>query len=77
MTVETLRQRATTTLGQPTDRLDAKALYELVKTRLEAERTAFMEAHCGGGTLTLNALLDMEMQIREKLFNIPRVPIKA
>lgn len=75
--LETLRQRAATTLGKPTDGLDAKALYELVKTSLDAERTAFLAAHCGGGTLTLNALLDMEMQIREKIFNIPRVPIKA
>ncbi len=81
MTVETvlenLRQRAATTLGKATEGLDAKALYELVKTSLEAERAAFIAAHRSGSTLTLNALLDIEMQIREKIFNVPRVPIKA
>jgi hypothetical protein len=72
-----LRTRVGALLNQPTDALDAQALHTLVKTQISAEHEARRQAHGAGSTLTLNALLDIELQIRTKVFGLPRESIKS
>jgi len=72
-----LRSSAASLLAQPTAALDAPALQALIQTGIEQQRALRREAKGGGSTLTLNALLDLDMQLRTKVFGIPRETVKS
>lgn len=65
--IQALRQQVASLLEQPTDDLDAAALYALVKTGIEHELQKRAQTHGGSAILTLNGLLAIERQMREQL----------
>ncbi|HEX5354808.1 MAG TPA: hypothetical protein VFW93_01225 [Aquabacterium sp.] len=75
--VQDIRVQLGQLLGKPTDNLDPKALQALVQEGIEAERAARRAAHGGGSTMALNALLNFDLLIRTKVFNLPREQIRA
>jgi hypothetical protein len=71
-----IRSKVETVLKQHTADLDPQTVHAMVKSGIDAELQARREAQGGGSTLTLNALLDLEMQLRTKVFGLKRETIK-
>ncbi len=71
-----LRARVGGLMAQPADGLDAESLFTMVRNGIAAERAKRQETKGAGSTLTLNGLLDVEMQIHTKVFKLPRPEIK-
>lgn len=71
-----LRDQAATWLDQPPADLDPPALMTLLKSGISAERDKRAQAAGGGSTLTLNALLDIELKLHTQVFGLPREVIK-
>lgn len=74
-TFPAIRERVASLLSQPTADLDPQAVYVLVKAKIDAEHETRRLAKGGGSTLLLNALLDIEQQLRLKVFGLPRAAI--
>jgi hypothetical protein len=72
-----LRTRVGALLEQPTTELDPQNLYKLVRDHIDQERSKHRAAGGCGSILTLNDLLDIEMQLRTKVFGQPRDAIQA
>jgi hypothetical protein len=75
--LESIRKEAAMLLDQPLDGLSDTDLYTRIKSATDAARDAFQKASFSGSTLTLNALLNLELLMRTKVLGFKRPPITA
>jgi len=75
--LQQVRSDVATLLAQPTEALDADQLLGLIQQNIAQEHQARAQAAGGACTLTLNGLLNAEMNLRTGVFGQKRPEIKA
>jgi len=75
--LQQVRTEVESLVGQSTADLEPKALYALIRERIENETAERAKAHGGHCTLTLNGLLVAESTMWTKVFGLPRQTVNA